>query len=184
MLTAWRKTLGFTLAELLVSIGLIVLFTAVLLPSISRFGRRNELTLGAQLAQSRIGEAKGLALGPRASGGANIIEYAFVGPANPLYTGGCTGTNRYAVVEITQPASGPSVREDVQCADLPYGMEFVNAPAEVRFAVLAQGAVTPAASPDRTFIVRHTRLTDPACRTIVVAWVTGQVTVQAPANCP
>lgn len=169
-----RRELGFTLAELLVSIGIIVLFTAVLLPAFGDFGKRNELTQAGLLVQTKILETKSLALAPRASPGVGISQYVFTAPANPSVVG-CTGDDRYAITEVT--ASGTNL---VVCDVMPGGIFFRPPQTSVTFGVVAQGAITPP-GPDIIFQIEHPRLTPPNnTRTITVRRATAQITITAP----
>ena len=171
---AIKSQRGFTLAELLVSIGIIVLFTAVMLPAFGDFGKRNELTQAGLLVQTKILEAKSLALSPRAAPGVGISQYRFTAPANPSVSG-CTGDDRYAITEIT--ASQTNL---VVCDVMPGGITFRNAQAFVTFDVVRQGAIDPPGA-DIIFQIEHPRLTPPNnTRTITVRRATAQITIETP----
>lgn len=176
-LSILRYRRGFTLAELLVSMGLIILFTAFLLPSFSGFGRRNELLQGSQLIQSRIFEAKAYALAPRAAGGVSITDYRFVAPVTSAISGCGASASTYAIVEITESSSLA-----VLCAELPAGLRFISPERVVTFSVVRQGAITEPVPPaTTTFQIEHTRLNSPGnTRTIEVRRATGQVTITSP----
>ena len=170
---------GFTLAELLVSIGIIILFTAVLLPAFSGFGRRNELRQTAQFVESKILETRGYALAPRAGPATPIERYEFIAPANLPACSSPDGS-RLAIVEVAGSGS-----EVVTCELLPGGIVFTNPARRTAFSVTGQGEVDDANSDDTgnrvNYQIRHPRLTaGENTRTIRVHVPTGLITIETP----
>lgn len=167
---------GFTLAELLVSISIIILFTAVLLPSFTNFGRRNELRQGAQFVQSKIMEAKSYALAPRSGGGTSIQEYEFRAPVGVSIPGCSAGVGTYAILEVTTTDTTVVV-----CEKLPSGLTFTTPQRSVTFSVEGQGAIIPPPPPNETtFTIEHPRLTAANTLNMIVRRATGQVTITSP----
>jgi prepilin-type N-terminal cleavage/methylation domain-containing protein len=58
---------GFTLVELLVTIGIVALILVVSIPSFRNYKDRNDLFRGAEIVQSAIYETRSLALSPQAT---------------------------------------------------------------------------------------------------------------------
>lgn len=61
-----KKNLGFTLIELIITISIMGLMTAVLLPAMRSYERHNKLESAAEQLKSTLTEARTMALAPRA----------------------------------------------------------------------------------------------------------------------
>jgi prepilin-type N-terminal cleavage/methylation domain-containing protein len=95
-----KRENGFTLVELIVTIGIVVFLMALLFPSFRNYERRNNLEQSAEEVRSAILETKNYAMGPRA-GAKNVDYYKIVFQQ---------GDREYSIVEGSDSGTGTTVR--------------------------------------------------------------------------
>ncbi len=166
-----RRRLGFTLIELVISLGIIVLLLALAIPLFRGSGERNKLMLTAQEVKNTILEAKNLALSPRMEKAANVDKYSikFNQPAN----------NQYAIYEGTTPISAKTLPDSISFSSLPNQFQ-------IDFSIKNQGLMsfhknpdynpTTDPAPEELNLILHSSTTN-TNRTITINRLTGQISI-------
>lgn len=160
---------GFSLIELLVSVGVIGLLLATGVPAFRSYGSRVALDNAIDGLSQAITEARTLSLSPESDKSVDVEAYGVT--FTPL-TGG------YEVARFSKEsvADCPFTSLDtVRSANLPGEIQFVATPLAIVFPIAAQGEPV-GCGPLETSIV-HGRLTKSNQRVLTVRAVTGQVTV-------
>lgn len=169
-----RKSNGFTLVEILVTIAIVGLMLIVSVPAFRNYKDKNDLSRGADLMQAAIYETKNLALSPQTdkkdSTGYYVIRF------NSIY-----GNDEVAIYEAPSVDSGLNDMTLVKKFDLPQGLSLQLGDSdniEIFYSIEDQGKIAKPTS-NVELKIKHDNIEgDNNTKTIFVNHITGQVTIK------
>ena len=166
------KQRGFTLIELMVTTSIVVILLGAGVPAFRKFGRVQQLSLGADQVKSALLDTRGYALNPRAERN------------NTTVNTDCLSGSVYSIV-FTPGNSNYQINEGtcvVSTGTLPSSISILSASSPISFAVGSGQVVAPvcvSGQPcnDPSITLDHDQMGTSDIRTISINRETGVVTV-------